>query len=208
MGCGAAKPKKVAMAEGLDQDKIDKAILNLKVTRDRLTKYQNRQEYTRDLEMQKARELLQANKVDKARLVLKQRKIRETYINNAQKELENIESMINTIETKQMEMEVIRNLDNTNNILKQMNELMPVEEVERIMDENEEQADRLKEINDILSRNMSHADNESAEEAYEALLAELQVEHEGTVAATPQVTESAVSDHEYSESEDRVPMAA
>ena len=52
--------------------------------------------------MEKARELVKAKQVEKAKFVLRQKKMREKYISNAQAELEKVERMIDSIETKQM----------------------------------------------------------------------------------------------------------
>ena len=212
MGCegssaDVADKKKSRFGE-VDQNKVDQAILDLKVTRDRLKKYQNKQERTQQLEMEKARELVKAKQVEKAKFVLRQKKMREKYIANAQAELENVERMIDSIETKQMEMEVIKNLEKTNNILKQMNELMPVEEVERLMDENEENAARLNEVSDILARNMSQVDQQECEDEYERMLAELEGNAQPGKSAKVAVAQPESGEY-YSDSEDeKVAMPA
>ena len=211
MGCGGssadvAEKKKSKFGE-VDQNKVDQAILDLKVTRDRLKKYQNKQEHTQELETQKARELCKAKQFDKAKLVLRQKKLREKYIANAQAELENVERMIDSIETKQMEMQVIKNLEKTNDILKQMNELMPVEEVERLMDENEENAARLNEVSDLLARNMSQVDEQECEDEYERMLAEMDGGAEPAKGKAPVAQPE--SGEYYSDSEDeKVAMPA
>ncbi|OHT11095.1 Charged multivesicular body protein 6 [Tritrichomonas foetus] len=182
MGCSGSKAKPVNKAEQVSKEKTDQAILDLKITRDRLKKYQKQQEHCSELELQKAKELLKNKQTDRARIVLKQKKAREVYINNAEKMLQNIEQQIYNIENKQMEMEVFDNLKATNDILKHMNDLMPVEEVERIMDENAEQNDRLEEIGDLLAQNMSKEDTQAVEDDLDALLAEFEAENGGAEA--------------------------
>ena len=167
MGCGASQTK--SDVGQVDQNKIDQAVLELKVCRDRVKKYQSQMERTQALELEKARQLAQAKKLDMARIVLRQKKMREKYISNAQTHLERIETMITNIETKQMEMDVIRNLQQTNDILKQMNDLMPVEEVEQLMDDNAEHAERIREVGNLLAQSMSPEDDQAAEEEYERL---------------------------------------
>ena len=175
MGCGASSQ---ANSEAVDQAKIDQCILDLKVSRDRLKKYQQQQERTSEIELEKAKELLKKKATERAKLVLRQRKMRATYIMNAQKMIDNVEQQINNVETKQIEMSVRNNLKETNSILKAMNDLMPVEEVEALMDENEEQADRLNEISDLLAQNMPTADAQYCDEEYEKMLNELEDEGE------------------------------
>lgn len=155
MGCGKSKVKADDPLDQIDQDEIDQAILDLKVTRDQLHIYQKQQERCQEVELAKAKELARKGQKERAKIVLRQKKAREYYIMNAEKNIENIENLINNITTKQLEMSFIRNLKQTNALMKKMNDLMPIEEVERIMDENQEQQERLDEINSLLSQDMN-----------------------------------------------------
>lgn len=177
MGCNSSKinnsHKEKNKNNQIDQDKIDQAILDLKVTRDQLRQYQKQQERCQQVELEKARELVKSGQKERARIVLKQKKAREIYISNAEHMIEGIESQINNVQTKQMEINMIENIKETNQILKHMNDLMPIEEVERIMDENQEQTDRLNEINDLLAQDTNPELNQAADEDLDRLLAEL-----------------------------------
>lgn len=176
MGCSHSKQKEKTKNDNqIDQDKIDQAILDLKVTRDKLKQYQKQQERCQEIELEKARELVKKGQKDRARIVLRQKKAREIYINNAEHMLEGIDSQINNIQTKQMEINMIENIKQTNSLLKKMNDLMPIEEVERIMDENQEQNDRLNEISSLLAQDMNPEINEAAEEDLDKLYEELDV---------------------------------
>lgn len=135
----------------INQDTIDQAILDLKVTRDKLKKYQEQQERCQDIDLQKARQLVLKGNKDRAKIVLKQKKAREIYINNAENMIQGIENQINNIQTKQIEIDVVNNIKLANGILKKMNDLMTIDEVEKIIDENHEQNDRLNEIQDLLA---------------------------------------------------------
>lgn len=139
----------------INQDTIDQAILDLKITRDKLKKFQKQQERCQDMDLQKARELVRKGNKDRAKIVLKQKKAREIYINNAENMIQGIESQINNIQTKQIEINFIDNIKLANGILKKMNDLMTIDEVERIMDENNEQNDRLNEIQDLLTHDQN-----------------------------------------------------
>lgn len=208
MGCGVSSPEN---REAVNQSNIDKCMLDLKVSRDRLKKYQQQQERTSEIELEKAKELLRKKSPERAKLVLRQRKVRATYILNAQKMIDNIEQQINNIETKQIEMSVVNNLKETNNLLKVMNDLMPVEEVEALMDENEEQADRLNEISDLLAQNMSTADAQFCDEEYERMLEELDggaAPAEAEEAPAEAEAEAAPAEEEEAAEPERVAMLA
>ena len=107
-------------------------------------------------------------------------------VEKAEKMLNNVQQQIDSMEQAKMSMEVMNQLKSTNDVLKQMNEMMPVEEVERLMDENEEHAERLREVQDALARDMSPQEIEVADEEYEALLAEINM---GEPAKQPQPEE-------------------
>lgn len=177
MGCNSSKinnsHKEKNKNNQIDQDQIDQAILDLKVTRDQLRQYKKQQERTQQVELQKARELVKCGQKDRAKIVLKQKIARETYINNAEHMIEGIEAQINNVQNKQMEINMIESIKETNQILKHMNDLMPIEEVERIMEENQEQNDRLNEINDLLAQDTNPGLNQAADEDLDKLLAEL-----------------------------------
>lgn len=129
----------------IDQDNIDQVVLDLKVAR----------EGHQEVELQRAKEFARKGQKERAKIVLRQKKAREYYINNAQKNIANIESLLNQVTSKQIEIKVFNAMKDTNEILKKMNSLMPIEEVERIMDENQEQQERLDEINSLLAKDMS-----------------------------------------------------
>ena len=160
--------------EGVDQNKIDQAILDLKVTRDNLRIFQKQQERCQETELEKARELAKKGQKERAKMVLRQKKAREYYINNEEKMIAGIEAQINNVETKQIEINMMNNLKQTNDILKHLNDLMPIDEVERIMDENQEQQDRLNEINDTLSQSMDPQMKQFVDEDLDKMYEELE----------------------------------
>lgn len=180
MGCGAStnSSKVKNKSDQVDQDEIDQAILELRVTRNKLQKYQQQQEHTQEVELAKAKELLGKGYKDRAKAVLRQRKARERYIENAQGMIANVEDQIDKIQSAQMALQVFDNLKGATQILKQMNDLMPVEEVEALMDENAEETAKLQEVNQLLAQRMNPSDLEAADEDYDQLLAELAEENE------------------------------
>lgn len=181
MGCNASDNAEPETSKAknkpnfqVDQDKIDQAVLDHKVVRDQLKIYQKQQERCQEIELEKARELAKKGQKDRAKMVLRQKKAREYYINNAEKMIQNVEVQINNVQTKQMEMAVLDNIKSATDILKHMNDLMPIEEVERIMDENQEQNDRLNEINDLLAQDMNPEMKQFVDEDLDRMYEELE----------------------------------
>lgn len=193
------KTKKVS-----PEEQYDNAVLNAKVTRDRLKKYQARLSQEADQMVQTAKELIKNNKTERAKMVIRQKRQKESLISKTDAMLNNIQAQLDSMEQKKIEMSVVESLKETNAILDQFNKLMPIEEVEKLMDENEEQADRIEEVSNLLAEGMSQADIQYADEEYEAMLDELV----GVKNKSENKVESKVEEEENEQSEEKVAMLA
>ena len=74
--------------------KHDRAILDLKIQRDRLRQYQKRIEAVRQREAEVARECLRRGDKAKALLAIKKRKLQESMLTKADAQLINLENMV------------------------------------------------------------------------------------------------------------------
>ena len=206
MGGRFGKPRS-APAATPNEDDYDRAMLDLKVARDKVRKYQNMLDNESEVLRAKARELAKAGKVESAKTVLRAKKRKELMVEKAEKMLNNVQQQIDSMEQAKMSMEVMTELKATNDVLKQMNEMMPVEEVERLMDENEEHAERLREVQDALTRDMSPQEIEVADEEYEALLAEINMDKQENQ-PEPEQEQEDEPEEEEAEQPERVAMPA
>jgi len=176
MGELFSRPRRAAIRRELEQNSIDDASCKLAVMRDRLQKYEYHLERERALDLKEARDLMRGNQPASAKIIMRQRKVRETYINRVMRQRFNIEALINDVQAKQMQVEMVQHIADTTALLQEMNALMPIEEVERIRDENEEQDARLRAIGDALAQNMSPEVEQAADAEYEAELAQIMAE--------------------------------
>ena len=176
MGCGSSSSK--TEAEKQDEE-YDKAVLSVKVSRDKIKKYQARLEQDNEKETKLAIKLAKEGKRDRAKLVIKAKKAREAMITKADGMLITLQKQLNDLEQAKLTKSLADSLAQTNSVLKVMNEKLTVEMVEELMDENAEQADKIQEINDLLTSNMSEQDQLDAEDEYERLLAQLNEEEGG-----------------------------
>ena len=199
MGGKFSHAKKVKKNE---EEEYDKAMLEAKVARDRLIKYKKRMEEDNDKQVEIAKRLVKANKKDQARIILRQKKQREVYINQADGMLQNIQAQIDQMERTKLELEVFDRLKETNEILKKLNEKMPIEEIEELMESNADLTEQVNEISNLLAQDMSPADQQMADEEYEALLDKM-MEEDGMTepTATPAVPEPQPP-HEVEEEEE------
>jgi len=127
----------------------DKAILDLKVARDRLDKARRKHEMEKDVYVQKARELLKANKKDQAKLALRLKKMRDTQLEKISGQLFNLEQMVNDVEWAGHQREIVEGMKAGNQALKELQ--LDVEEVEMVMEETQEALDRQREIDEVVS---------------------------------------------------------
>ena len=174
MGCWASAEKSQK-----DDLEYDQAILQLKVSRDRVKKYQQRLESDNEKQLQLAVKLAKEGKKDRAKLVIKAKKAREAMILKADGMLTTLQEQLNNLENAKITKDFADSLQTTNNVLKEMNEKLTVEMVEELMNENQEQADKINEISELLGQNMNPQDEADAEEEYERMLAQLNAEEGG-----------------------------
>ncbi|KAK3870975.1 hypothetical protein Pcinc_023848 [Petrolisthes cinctipes] len=169
----------------------DKAVLQLKTTRDKIRQYQKRSEATLEKDRQLAKQLLHNGRKERALLLLRKKRFIEEQLKKTDGTLENIEKMIQDIEFAQIEMKVVDSLKIGNEALKQVNQMLNIEDVERILDETQEAAEKQQEISDLLSGGALTEDDESAvEEELDALIAaavEKQLPEAPTPAQNPEV---------------------
>ncbi|XP_070579880.1 charged multivesicular body protein 6-A-like isoform X2 [Ptychodera flava] len=155
----------------------DKAVLQLKQQRDQLKQYQKKIHLQLGKERELAKQLLKDGKKEKAKLLVKKKRYQEQLLEKTDKQLDNLEMMVNDIEFAQVEMKVVEGLKVGNECLKKMHQMMSIEDVERIMDETREGIEYQNEIDELLAGSLTQEDED-------AVLAELdaitqQTEEEG-----------------------------
>eukprot|EP00761_Pharyngomonas_kirbyi_P012789 gb/GECH01012816.1/.p1 GENE.gb/GECH01012816.1/~~gb/GECH01012816.1/.p1 ORF type:complete len:616 (+),score=193.80 gb/GECH01012816.1/:1-1848(+) len=140
--------------------KHDKAVLDLKVQRDKLKQYQKKIEKVLDRETEIARELLRNEKKEKARLALKKKKYQQQLLERTIKQLDNIQEMTDSVEFAQMEKEVFNGLQGGTEALKEIQKEVSLEDVERLMDDSREAMEYQDEISRMLGENLTNEDEE------------------------------------------------
>ncbi|KAJ2557179.1 Vacuolar protein sorting-associated protein 20 [Coemansia sp. RSA 1933] len=145
----------------------DKAILDMKIQRDKLRQFQKRVQAVLDREDVLARELLRKGDKKRALLALRRRKYQEQTIAKTDEQLLNLQQLVETIEFSLVQKDVFFGLEQGNKVLTQLNREMRIEDVERLADETAEGIAYQNEISNILQANMSAEDED-------AVLAELE----------------------------------
>ena len=147
MGGGQSKKAKKPAGE---VSQIDRAVLDLKVSRDRLTRYKKKLHLDSNKLLAKASSL-KANKETKAALLLlKLRKMKQNEVDNIDTQLISIQTMVSNIQTKEEEKEILTALRTGKNALEKLHTENTLEDVLQLMDDVVEQNELEREINDVL----------------------------------------------------------
>lgn len=142
----------------------------MKTQRDKLHQYQKRITVITNRETAIARECLAAGDKPKALLALRRKKYQETLLAKTDAQLEALEQLTSNVEFALVQKDVVFGLQQGTKVLKQIHaELGGVEQVEKLIGENEEARAYQKEISEILAGQMSNQDEDEVEDELEAL---------------------------------------
>ncbi|CAG9786052.1 unnamed protein product [Diatraea saccharalis] len=148
----------------------DKAVLQLKQQRDKLKQYQKRIELNLERDRQLAKKLLAQDKRDKAKLLLKKKRYQEQLLQNTESQLEKLEQLTHDIEFAQIEVQVLDGLKTGNIALKKVHDILSIDEIEKIMDETKEGIEKQREIDELISGQLTKEDEEEIEAELESIL--------------------------------------
>lgn len=184
MGGSSSKPKVTAR---------DRAILELKVQRDRLKQYQKKITTVLNRETEIAKEQLKAGNRDMALLALKKKKYQEQLMEKTSGQLFNIEQLTSNIEFVQVELEVFNGLKQGNQVLGEIQKEMSLEDVEMLMSETAEAVSYQNQISEMLAGRISEEDEEDILAELEGITSELAEEQLQYLPTVPQTEPMAVA---------------
>ncbi|BEJ15568.1 hypothetical protein CspHIS471_0501730 [Cutaneotrichosporon sp. HIS471] len=147
----------------------DRAILDLKLQRDKLKQYQRRLQAVLDREREIAKEALAKGDKRRALLALRQRKYQEQTLVRTDQQLATLQDLVSSIEFTQIQAAVVHGLEQGSAALKTLQAEVNLDRVERIMDESREGIEYQREIDEALASNMSPEEEEDVLRELEAL---------------------------------------
>jgi charged multivesicular body protein 6 len=171
---GSSGKTKKAPPPGAGISATDRAVLDLKNARDRLQRYKNQLESDDAKLVARARQAKAEGKTKTALSLLKIRKIKSREVEMVEGQLLNVLQMVQTIDSKQNEAQVLAAMKQGKDTLQRMHEETTVEDVLNLMDEIHEQNELEREINAVLQGvpTLSVEDEEAVEAELEALMTE------------------------------------
>lgn len=176
----------------------------MKIQRDKLHQYQHRITIITDRETAVAKECLSHGYKSKALLALRRKKYQESLLAKTDAQLETLEKLTSSVEFALVQKDVVFGLQQGTAVLKQIHaEMGGVENVEKLMGENEAARQYQKETSDMLAGQMSNQDEDEVEDELEALEAEINGGVTSGDEVVPTLPEAPKSEIENAES-DRV----
>ncbi|KAN0006668.1 hypothetical protein ACTFIU_003384 [Dictyostelium citrinum] len=135
--------------------KTDRAVLNLKIQRDKLKNYQTQLNVIIQREIAIAKECSKAGKKNQALLALKKKKYQEKMLDESFANLQNIEELIANVEQAEIQVRIFESLKQGNEALKEIQKEMSLEDVENLMEETAEAIQYQNDISEALSGKFS-----------------------------------------------------
>ena len=146
----------------------------MKNQRDKLHQYQRRITVITDRETEIARECLVRGDKSKALLALRRKKFQQSLLAKTDAQLQTLEELTSSVEFAQVQKDVMFGLQQGTKVLKQINaEMGGIENVEKLMGENEEARAYQREISEMLGGQMSNQDEDEVEDELEELEEEI-----------------------------------
>ncbi|KAK0626067.1 Snf7 family protein [Immersiella caudata] len=172
----------------------DKAILDLKIQRDKLHQYQRRITVLTDRETAIAKQMLAQNDKKRALLALRRKKYQESLLAKTDAQLEQLEKLTSSVEFALIQKDVMFGLQQGTKVLQEIHaEMGGIEHVEKLMGETADAIAYQKEVSEMLGGVMSAQDEDEVEEE----LAALEAEYVGaTVQPLPNVPDTKLPTHE------------
>ncbi|KEG10808.1 charged multivesicular body protein 6 [Trypanosoma grayi] len=139
----------------------DRAKLELKLQRDKLTVAMRRCESTAKEERIKAAEFLRSGNRRKALYCLRREQFQRTQLANVTDMLDNIQKLLDTVEFSQIEVEVFDALKSGKEELSRLNSMLNVDDIAELMNDTAETVEEARRINEVLARPLDGFDDES-----------------------------------------------
>ena len=129
---------------------IDKTLLDLKNARDRLHRYRDKLNRDDDRLVQKALQAKRTGRHTQALGIMRLRKYKQTQVATCEDQLLNVLQMVETIDSKQNEAQVLQALTAGKDTLQQLHQETTVEDVLDLMDSIKQEAASEHEMNELL----------------------------------------------------------
>ncbi|KAI1136673.1 Snf7-domain-containing protein [Hypoxylon sp. FL0543] len=148
----------------------DKAILDLKIQRDKLHQYQRRITVLTDKETAVARQMLAAGDRKRALLALRRKKYQESLLEKTDAQLAQLEQLTRNVEFALIQKDVVFGLQQGTKVLREIHaEMGGIEHVEKLMGETADAIAYQREVSEMLGGRITNQDEDEVEDELAAL---------------------------------------
>ncbi|KAI1195977.1 charged multivesicular body protein 6 [Nemania serpens] len=152
----------------------DKAILDLKLQRDKLHQYQRRIVILTDKETDVARQMLAAGDKKRALLALRRKKYQEQLLAKTDAQLAQLEQLTRNVEFALIQKDVVFGLQQGTRVLREIHaEMGGIDHVEKLMGETADAIAYQKEVSEMLGGRITNQDEDEVEDELAALEREI-----------------------------------
>ncbi|PPJ56062.1 hypothetical protein CBER1_02127 [Cercospora berteroae] len=183
----------------------DRAILDLKIQRDKLQQYQKRITTVTNRETEIAKECLRNGNKQKALLALRRKKYQESLLSKTDQQLAQLQALTSDVEFALVQKDVLFGLQQGTAVLKEINkEIGGLDKVDMILSESEEARAYQEEVSEMLAGKMSNEDEDAVEDELEAMEREqTQAQGISSMPDAPKVTAGELPDAPVESPEER-----
>ncbi|KAM3463172.1 hypothetical protein MY5147_001636 [Beauveria neobassiana] len=143
----------------------DKAILDLKIQRDKLQQYQRRIAVLTDKETDVARQMLAKGDKSRALLALRRKKYQQGLLAKTDAQLAQLEQLTASVEFAQIQKDVVFGLQQGTRVLQEIHrEMGGLEHVEKLMGESADAIAYQNEVSEMLGGRISNQDEDEVED--------------------------------------------
>jgi len=171
-----SKTKQTPIKKGGEITPIDRATLDLKISRDKLSKYRKKLALDSDKLATRAKALHAEGKTKNALQLMRLRKYKLAEADRVEEQLLTVLQMVDKISEKQNEAEVILAMKSGKNALQMMHDKMGIDNVLDLMDDIRDQNETEQRINEVLGQEGLMVMEELGEEDILAELEQLEEE--------------------------------
>ncbi|KAK0289390.1 Vacuolar protein sorting-associated protein 20 [Friedmanniomyces endolithicus] len=152
----------------------DRAILDMKLQRDKLRQYALRIQILTSRETEIARECLRQNQKPRALLALRRKKYQESLLAKTDQQLAQLEVLTSDVEFALVQKDVLFGLQRGTEVLREIHrEMGGLERVEMILGESAEAREYQEEVSEMLGGKMSNQDEDEVEDELEVMQREV-----------------------------------
>ena len=180
----------------------DKAVLDLKLQRDKIRQYQKRIAGVQQREHALAKQCLAQGDRRRALLFLRKEKFQRQLLAKTDGQLATLEELVSSIEFAQVQRDVAFGLELGASTLKAINEEMSLERIERLMDDSAEGIAYQQEVSEMLSQRITNPEEAEIQDELEAMQAD------ALRAAAPSRKDDAVPVHRLPDAPTTLPKLA